>query len=160
MSEEISVSFALQLKNQLKGDISELMDKLRMNNSYGTDTELPSSLRGMVWADLQTLTSDLIVLKNLISAFNVESGNQYDIYRLDELKGMLVYLKMLDTTSGQVPDDRFSYAKEPTFRDMSCIMSQDNVDEQIASIKDEITQLQAAIDKRNSTGKILFSIKS
>ena len=37
MSDEISVSFALQLKNQLKGDISELMDKLRENNSHGVD---------------------------------------------------------------------------------------------------------------------------
>jgi hypothetical protein len=141
---------ALKLKNQLAGEVTELKDRLGKQNSRAATVPFDYDAQ-QVLAALREKVDHLVAVKSAIAAANVA---QYPrIFRLAELKGLVVLLKALDVRHG-VFKEGGGYAQPAYEVEYVAQLKKAAVDALVAELEAEIALLQDQLDEFNHTHSV------
>lgn len=141
---------ALKLKNQLAGEVTELKDRLGKQNSRAITVPFDYNSEEVL-AALRAKVEHLITVKSAIAAANVA---QYPrIFRLAELKGLVVLLKALDVRQG-VFKEAGNYAQPAYEVEYVAQLKKTVVDGLVAEMEAEISALQDELDEFNHTQSV------
>jgi hypothetical protein len=136
---------ALKLKNQLAGEVTELKDRLNTQNSHAATVPFDYDSREVL-AALREKIDHLIAVKSAIAAANTA---QYPrIFRLAELKGLVVLLKALDVRHG-IFKESGNYAQPAYEVEYVAQLKKAPVDALVTDLEAEITALQDELDAFN-----------
>jgi hypothetical protein len=138
---------ALKLKNKLAGDVARLKDLLGKQNVRPTKQAFDYN-NTEVLADLRAKTEELVKVKAAIAAANSEIYDK--IFRLAELKGLVVVLNGLDTRHG-VFLEHGNYGGEPAEVEFVAQLKKVQVDKLVDEFQAEIQVLQDSLDEFNHT---------
>jgi hypothetical protein len=143
----ITLSKALKVKNRLARQIFDLQNQMVSQNSYLTgskpDYDVPA-----VYEELKRQKDRLIALKTAIT--NANRPVQDSIYRLAELKGLVAFLKALDTKRGP----QFAEYGMGNLTSYESQISAPERDAEVARLEREIDDLQDRLDAHNATVRI------
>ena len=151
----ISLAQALKLKNRMAGEISRMRDIINRENSLPETEEARANSR-TAFTDLAGKCRDLATLKALIATANTGtpelSGGIYAMLNLQaELRGLIEFLKSLDTKEGNAADSGgFFSRRDPREVKYVAEIKRDEVDRWIGEFQHEIHMLQDTIDEFNS----------
>lgn len=148
----ISLSKALKLKNRLAKRVAELQRKITEQNSHlagaVTDYDTPA-----LYEELKHTKNRLISLKAAISRANAPV--QDTIYRLAEYKGLIAFLKELETRRGRqrMRVEAFFPASEGP-QEYEAQITATERDQEIERLETEIDRFQDELDRFNITTTI------
>lgn len=145
----VNLSKALKMKNRLAKQIAELQRKVTEQNSHlkGAVTDYDSRA---LYEELQQATSRLIDLKTAISLANVPI--QSTIYRLAEYKGLVAFLKKVETKRGRqlgLTSEYFVSSEVP--QEYEAQITAVERDAEVERLEAEIDRLQDELDRFNAT---------
>jgi hypothetical protein len=136
---------ALKLKNQLAGEVAELLDRLAAQNARPATVPFDYDAREVLSA-LRGKVDHLVTVKSAIAAANV--GQYPRIFRLAELKGLVARLKTLDVRHG-VFKGAGGYT-QPAFEvEYVAQLKKPVVDGLVAELEAEISAIQDQLDEFN-----------
>jgi hypothetical protein len=140
---------ALKLKNKLAGEVARLKELLAEQNSRSTRQKFDYQNQ-QVLADLRAKIAELVATKAAIGAANSEIYPM--IFRLAELKGLVITLKGLSTKEG-VYAESLGYAQSVEVEYVAQLKKAE-VDKLAEELETEIQELQDALDEFNFTHSI------
>ena len=139
---------ALKLKNKLAGDITWLRQLLGSQNCRPTKWPFDYD-NHQVLADLHRKIDELVKIKSAIGTANATVYSK--VFRLAELKGLIVTLKGLDTREGRFTEINYNTPVEVEYRSQ---LKKAEADKIVAEIEAEIVALQDALDEFNNSTSI------
>ncbi len=137
----------LKLKNQLTGEISQLKELLNKQNVRSTKQSFDYDNREVL-SQLRAKIDELIKVKTELARANADAYDK--IFRLAELKGLVVTLKALETKSG-VFHEGGGYAQAGYEVEYVAQLSKVAVDGLVSEAEKEIQALQDSLDEFNFT---------
>jgi len=146
----MKIAKALKMKNQLAGEVAQLKELLAKQNSRSTKQKFDYDNREVL-TRLRAKLAELVKVKAAIAAANAEVYDK--IFRLAELKGLVVTLTALDTKAGVFHEGRgFGEAAYET--EYVAQLSKVDVDNLVAESNAEIQGLQDTLDEFNFTRSV------
>jgi hypothetical protein len=143
----VTLSKALKMKNRLAQQIGDLQSQVASQNSYLVESK-PDYDVPAVYEELKRQKNRLIALKTAIT--NANRPVQDSIYRLAELKGLVAFLKAMDTKRGA----QFAGFGMGNFPSYESQISATERDAEVARLEREIDDLQDRLDAHNATVRI------
>lgn len=138
----MKLSKALKQKNRLAAKIKDIYSQLRENNSRIKGAVLHFSVEEK-YKELYALKDELIKLKTAIHRANAPVYEK--IFRLAELKGLLLILKNIPSREGPVVE-RYS-SGDPLMYES--VLKTDKLENDANSVQDEIDRLQDELEEFN-----------
>lgn len=152
---KISLAYALKQKNRLVQDIDKLKQKINQSNTYrsheGNESDKFMTFQDMV-NKLNYLTEKLIDLKFEINKANLPI--QKKIYKITELKGLLINFRRMNTTIPTITDP----STGRIIIDGGVNYNDEIKEEMLDKMQMRINQYQDEIDSHNKDTFIEFSI--
>lgn len=146
----MKIAKALKMKNQLAGEVAQLKELLAKQNSRSTKQKFDYDNREVL-TRLRAKLAELVKVKAAIAVANAEVYDK--IFRLAELKGLVVTLTALDTRAGVFHEGRgFGEAAYET--EYAAQLSKVDVDNLVAESNAEIQVLQDTLDEFNFTRSV------
>jgi hypothetical protein len=138
---------ALKLKNQLAGEIAELKETLARQNVRSAKQKFDYD-NNDVLAQLRAKIDELVRVKAELARANVEAYER--IFRLAELKGLIVALKGLDTKNGIFHEGK-GFVEAAYEVEYIAQLNKVTVDARVKELEKETQALQDALDEFNFT---------
>ncbi len=138
---------ALKLKNQIAGEVSSLKDRIAKQNSRAAGVPFDYD-NHQVLDELRSKIDRLVEVKAAIAAANAALYPR--IFRLAELKGLVVLLKSLETRHG-VFKESGSYMQAAYEVEYIAQLKKAELDQLAAELEAEISQIQDELDEFNHT---------
>ena len=145
----MTVKQALKLKNKLVKEITEELQKAQMYNSVESGSKRPYSSTESL-AKVNELTNQLVDLKTKIHLAN--SPVYGKIFRLSELKSLVLKIKSLNCTEGTATDYYSRRVENPPV--MTSEISIVERDDMVKIMEDEIESIQEELDTHNALTQI------
>lgn len=142
---------ALKLKNTLAGQLKHQQNILARENSRRLDSSSNVD-REAVYNKITALRLELIDLKTKITKANV--GIYAKLAEMEELKGFITYIQMLETKHGVFEEIVGMGQREPKKVDYSAYLTQEKVDGLVIETQKQIDVLQDKIDEYNAATDI------
>jgi hypothetical protein len=136
---------ALKLKNQLAGEVAELKSRLSLQNSRPSTVPFDYDANEVL-ADLRAKIHSLIAVKSAIAVTNAALYPR--IFRLTELKGLVVTLKSLDVRNGLFKEGG-GYGQSAYDIEYTAQIRKPAIDALVAELEAEISALQDELDEFN-----------
>lgn len=146
----MKIAKALKQKNVLAGELEELKQLLQKQNSRSTKQKFDYDNREVL-TRVRAKLDELVRVKAAVAAANAEIYNK--IFRLAELKGLVVTLASLDTKAGVFLEGR-GYGEAGVEVEYIAQIGTVEVNQLIASLRVEIQSLQDALDEFNFTRSV------
>ncbi len=141
---------ALKFKNQLAGELAELKERLKEQNSREATVPFDYDT-AEVLTDVRSKIQQLVEVKAAIASANVDQYAR--IFRLAELKGLVSTLKNLNVRHG-VFKEGGGYT-EPVYKvEYIAQIKKADVDALISELENEIAELQDQLDEFNHVTRI------
>ena len=138
---------ALKLKNQLAGEVAELKTLLAKQNVRSAKQKFDYENREVL-ARLRAKIDELVKVKAALGGANADVYDK--IFRLAELKGLVVTLNGLETKVGVFHEG--GQFGQPSYEvEYVAQLSKVDVDTLVTGLKEEIQTLQDALDEFNFT---------
>lgn len=147
---KVTLAKALKLKNRFANKIGEVSRNISNYNSIIKGQERPLDVN-VLMEKRGKLVDGIINLKTAISAANAPV--QSTIYLLAELKGEVVFLKGIDTTSGKQVD-RGSWGSEDKIYEKDSVLDFATVQGLLEQAETDVDANQDKLDKHNHTVEI------
>jgi len=141
---------ALKHKNRLAGDIAELKDRLSKQNSRASTVPFDYDANDVL-ATLRAKVDELVTVKSAIAAANVAIYPL--IFRLAELKGLVVSIKSLDTRQG-VFKEGGGFSLSACEVEYVAQIKKPAVDTFAAELEAEISVIQDELDEFNQSQSV------
>lgn len=137
---------ALKEKNRLVGEINRL--KVLINRENSRDVKSTSKVDvESLFSQLDAATKSLIAIKTAIFKANV--GIYEKIVTLGELKTRIEWIKTILTRDGI---EVYSQIRDAVItKEFKAYKTQEDIDNEIASLQIEIDKIQDAVDEYNAT---------
>ena len=142
---KVTLAKALQIKNQLVGDVAALKLQLAQQNSRPVGQKFDYDAKQLL-VRLQAAIAKLVKVKAAIAVANVKIYEA--IFRRAELKGLVSALAALDTKSGVFTESDYPSRLEVRYRAQ---LGRTQVDKLVAAGNVEIQALQDELDQFNVT---------
>ena len=139
---------ALKLRKKLVGEISKIKEQICSKNSYLEGKPLRYDVHFLT-TTLNEKTNELIKLKCAINKTN--NVIQSDIYRLAELKGLVIMWNGVSVNEGE---QTFGYG-EKTVLNFKVQVNEEERDVMLAKIQQEIDDIQEKLDTFNYTTDLI-----
>ncbi|RYG38365.1 hypothetical protein EON81_03795 [bacterium] len=139
---QVTLAKALKLKNRQVQKVKGLQERIQASNSRLVGSEADFDARAL-YGELRTETANLWRLKQAINAANVPVHAA--IYEMAETKGLIAFLKTLNTKRGKVEsfgEEAFVYEAAITGADSQA---------EVEALEARIDVLQDALDLHNAT---------
>jgi hypothetical protein len=146
----MKIAKALKMKNQLAGEVAQLKELLAKQNSRSTKQKFDYDNREVL-ASLRAKVAELVKVKAAVAVANAEIYEQ--IFRLAELKGLVVALNGLDTKAG-VFHEGHGFGEVAYETEYVAQLGKVEVDKLIAELNAEIQVLQDTLDEFNFTRNV------
>ena len=139
---------ALKKKNVLIGQMKDEIGRLHKYNTVDVVNEKnrPYSPRE-VWDKIKTLSDELVELKTKIQVSNTPILTK--IYRMSELKNMIIHLKELSCENGKM-EDRYTEKDKFVVSEIS-VQERDHL---VNMYSEEIDQIQNELDYFNQSTEL------
>jgi hypothetical protein len=144
--QKVSLAKALKLKNRLAQRVSQLQTQIRGANSYIEGAKVDFDAKAL-YETLKVETDRLTALKAAIS--NANAPIQATIYRLAEMKGLIAFLRGLDTKKGKVVTGYMGQAEEYVSQ-----IGAAEAEAEAVRLEAVIDELQDALDAHNASVSI------
>ena len=157
-----SLSQALKQKNRLAGEIARAREIVQRENSRKESQAVRADVRA-VFEQNVARSRELAAFKGAIAAANagVLSGDRGIYAKLNlqaELRGLIVFLKGLNTKEGEELERVGFLSRDEAARTVYvAVITRDEVDRRVATYQAEIEQLQDEIDAFNATTRFTLS---
>lgn len=138
---------ALKLRKKIAGEISKIKEQISSKNSYKEGQPVRYDVPTLL-SVLDSKVNDLVRLK-----YNINRTNdpiQSDIYRLAELKGLIIMWSGVSTEEGS---RNFGYAERTIV--YKAQINEEEKDALVAKIQKEIDDIQESIDTFNYTTDLI-----
>lgn len=146
----MKIAKALKLKNQLAGEVAQLKDLITKQNSRSSKQKFDYDNREVL-TRLRTKVAELVKVKAAVAAANAEVYDK--IFRLAELKGLVMTLTGLDTKAGVFHEGR-GFGEAAYEVEYVAQIGKVDVDKLVAELNTEIQSLQDALDEFNFTRSV------
>jgi len=150
---KVTLAKTLKLKNRIVKKIQEVSLNIQAYNSMMVGQERPDDVNALM-ETRSKLMDALINLKTSLSKANEQV--QSTIYLLAEIKGDLVFLKGIDTTSGKQIQNS-GWGPDVKFIEKTAILDYKTVQGLIKQAEADIDINQDILDKHNHTVEIEVS---
>lgn len=147
---KITLAKALQLKNRLVSKLEQISNVVSSNNSVLVGQERQVDIMEGI-RRREKLVDAIISLKTSINFANIPI--QSTIYLLSELKGEVIFLRNMDTTSGTQPNNGF-YREGSGTLEKTVVLDYEEVQKLIEECEANIDANQDTIDKHNHNVEI------
>ncbi len=150
---------ALKHKNRLAGEVARAREIVQRENSRKESQIARADVRA-VFEESVTRSRELAAFKGAIAAANagVQTGDRGIYGKLNlqaELRGLIVFLKGLNTKEGEEVERVGFLSRDEASRTIYvATIARDEVDRLVATYQAEIEQLQDEIDEFNATTRI------
>lgn len=141
---------ALKLKNKLANEIAQLKMKVIQKNSR-KEGDIEYYDVNELFVEIELKVAKLVALKNAINNKNIEI--QKKIYEISEYKGMIMFLKQINTKEGVDKSNRFGEVTEDKYIVDINEIQKEKLIEQYQEMVDEV---QEELDLFNHTAEIDF----
>jgi hypothetical protein len=157
----ISLAQALKQKNRLAGEVARLRQIIQRENSRKESNPARADVR-KTFDEGVTQSRQLAALKGAIAAANAgvvagEPGIYGKLNLQAELRGLIVFLKGLDTKEGEVERMGFLSRDEAARAVYVAEIKRDEIDRYVAAYQAEIERLQDEIDEFNASTRIVIA---
>jgi len=142
---------ALKLKNTLAGQMKHQQNILARENSRRADSSSKVD-RDTIFKRIFALRLELIDIKSKITKANV--GIYPVLAEMEELKGFITYIQMLQTKHGVFEENFGMGQREPKMVEYAAYLTQEKVDELVTATQKTIDALQDKIDEYNAATDI------
>jgi len=146
----MKIAKALKLKNQLAGEVAQLKELLTKQNVRSKKQKFDYDNREVL-TRLRAKLAELVKVKAAIGGANAEIYDK--IFRLAELKGLVVTLTGLETKNG-VFNEGGSFGNAGYEVEYAAQLGKVEVDNLITELNNEIQSLQDALDEFNFTRSV------
>ena len=146
----MKIAKALKLKNQMAGEVAQLKELLAKQNSRSTKQKFDYDNREVL-AGLRVKVAELVKVKAALAVANAEIYEK--IFRLAELKGLVVALTGLDTKAGVFHEGR-GFGEAAYEIEYVAQLGKVEVDKLVVELNAEIQALQDALDEFNFTRSV------
>jgi hypothetical protein len=144
---QVNLAKALKMKNALVGEINRLKEIFTRENSRSSESTSTVD-RESIWAQIHEKTNELVNLKAAIAKANV--GLYPYLAAMEEAKGLIAYIKGLNTVDGTVRTDT-RYGTGPAVETKyTAFLTQQRVDEEVAKATKLIETAQDDVDNYNA----------
>jgi hypothetical protein len=150
---DMKLTKALKHKNQLAGELTDLKERLAKQNCRASTVPFDYDTNEVLVAIRQKM-DELIIVKSAIALANVAIYPL--VFRLAELKGLVVAMKSLDTRQG-VFKEGASYSQAPYEIEYTAQIKKATVDILVTEFEAEIATIQDQLDEFNQTHFITLS---
>ena len=155
---KIRLAKALKIKNRLIKRIRKCDSNILKYNCVQGENEFVMDTT-KVMEDRKSLVEDLVALKVAIASAN--DGIRTDIFRMSELKSMIVMLTGLDADVHEGVEMRENYATGDQVKtEYRAQFGKLEIDEAIVLLESEIDNLQDNMDAHNATTEIELDFKT
>ncbi len=154
-----NLSQALKHKNRLAGEVARAREIVQRENSR-KDSQIARADVRAVFEESVTRSRELAAFKGAVAAANagVLTGDHGIYGKLNlqaELRGLIVFLKGLNTKEGEEVERVGFLSRDEASRTIYvATIARDEVDRLVAAHQAEIEQLQDEIDEFNATTRI------
>ena len=138
---------ALKIKNRVAGDLARAQEIFRRENSRRDDDSSKVD-RTEAWNVISSKKAELIRIKTAITKANV--GIYHALAEMEELKGMIRYVQLLDTREGEEVSYEGMNAQKVTYV-WTAQLNQEAVDGLITHYQNRLNELQDEVDEYNAT---------
>lgn len=158
----LNLAQALKHKNRLAGEIARAREIVQRENSR-KESQAPRADVRAVFDQSVAQSRELAAFKGAVAAANagVLSGDRGIYGKLNlqaELRGLIVFLKSLNTKEGEEVDRVGFLSRDEAIRTIYvATITRDEVDRLVAAYQAEIEQLQDEIDEFNAITRINLS---
>ena len=158
----ISLAQALKQKNRLAGEVARLRLIIQRENSRKESKPARADVR-KTFDESVAQSRQLAALKGAIAAANAgvvagEPGIYRKLNLQAELRGLIVFLKGLDTKEGEEVERVGFLSRDEASRAIYVAeIKRDEVDRHVAAYQAEIEQLQDEIDEFNASTRIVIA---
>lgn len=158
----LNLAQALKHKNRLAGEIARAREIIQRENSRKENQATRADVRA-IFDRAVAQSRELAAFKGAIAAANagVVAGEQGIYGKLNlqaELRGLITFLKGLDTKEGEEVERVGFLPRDEAIRTIFVVtIARDEVDRLVASFQLEIEKLQDEIDEFNATTRIVIS---
>jgi hypothetical protein len=158
----ISLAQALKQKNRLAGEVARLRQIIQRENSRKESKPARADVR-KTFDESVAQSRQLAALKGAIAAANAgvvagEPGIYGKLNLQAELRGLIVFLKGLDTKEGEEVERVGFLSRDEASRAVYVAeIKRDEIDRQVAAYQAEIEQLQDEIDEFNASTRIVIA---
>lgn len=155
----VTLSQALKLKNRLAGEVARSREIVQRENSRKESTPVRADVRAAFEQSI-VRSRELAAFKGAIAAANAGvTGAETGIYgKLNlqaELRGLISFLKALDTKEGEEVERVGFLSRDEASRAVYvAVINREEVDRLVALHQKEIERLQDEIDDFNATIRI------
>ena len=146
--EKMKLHKALKLRKKITGEIAKIKEQICSKNSYVVGNPLRYNIPSLT-TTLDEKTNELIKLKCAINKTN--NPIQSDIYRLAELKGLVVMWNGASVNEGE---QTFGYG-EKTVLNFKVQVNEEERDGLLLKIQQEIDDIQEKLDTFNYTTDLI-----
>jgi len=137
---------ALKEKNRLVGEVNRLKGLILRENSKDVKSSSKVDVASL-FSQLDAATKSLIAIKTAIFKANV--GIYEKIVTLGELKTRIEWIKTIPNKNGT--EDTQTFRDTIITREYRAYKTQEDIDNEIASLQIEIDKIQDAVDEYNAT---------
>lgn len=138
---------ALKIKNRVAGDLARAQEIFSRENSRRDDDSSKVD-RTEAWNVISSKKAELIRIKTAITKANV--GIYHALAEMEELKGMIRYVQLLDTREGEEVSYEGMNAQKVTYV-WTAQLNQEAVDGLITHYQNRLNELQDEVDEYNAT---------
>jgi predicted ribosome quality control (RQC) complex YloA/Tae2 family protein len=147
---KVTLRKALRIKNKLAGEIARLQEIIKNNNSQIKGRNYSYDSNQVLGNELLPVFENLIEVKSKIAKANVAIYDK--VFRIAELKSMVVFLRGVDTTDGLDTKSNRGYLaqeekevwKTATLKDIDIQSLIQEMENQIETLQDEVDAFNAA----------------
>ncbi len=151
---KVTISKLLKAKNRVASEITRTKAKIKQHNSYLVDKDIPVN-EVDIQVDVRSLNNDLamlinklVTIKSLINKANVNVADK--IYRLAEVKGMIVFYEGMDCDEGRVDN----YYTRDTNNVKRCQIKLSEKENLVKKLILQCEELQDELDEFNASHRI------
>jgi hypothetical protein len=148
--EIMNLAKALKRKNTLAGEIAQLKARLGEQNVRAEGQEFDYD-NAAVLAELNARVAEIVAVKTALARANADA--YASIFRLAELKGLLVTLRGLNTKHGEFYEGH-GFGQEPVKIKYRAQIAKAEADRLAAQIEAEIETLQDTLDSYNANHQV------
>ena len=141
---------ALKLKNQLAGQIGNLKEALKTQNSRPVQQPFDYDNQEL-WGQLRAKVDELVRVKTVIAVANTAIYER--VFRLAELKGLITALGALETKQGIFRENE-GYPGTAVTVEYRVQIPRQEVDRLIVGLEIEARDLQDVLDEFNATQEV------
>lgn len=141
----MKLSKALKLKNKKINEYNNLVTKMVSYNSYDTDTKKTYN-SAELYKEVIVKQDDLIKFKTAIHLTSEPIREK--IFRLGELKNLLMNLSRLNTAEGKVKSRGYGESDVSIY---ACDINEETKVQMIEAYQNEVEEIQDEIDAFNAT---------